>query len=167
MSGGLLTSLEINAYAGVLGLLSLTALHARYITRNGQVQLASKSNKPSLSDKELLAALASTENSPSAIKHAMQTLQKRVKDPASSPPGFTIDQFLKLTHYRCFPIPGSQNAAGAAAASFTPGDDDVRLVLGVPILDVRSPGEYDKGHIPGAHSLPLFDNEERANVGTR
>ena len=36
----------------------------------------------------------------------------------------------------------------------------------VPVIDVRSPGEYDKGHVPGAVNLPLFDNEERAVVGT-
>ena len=35
-----------------------------------------------------------------------------------------------------------------------------------PILDVRSPGEYEQGHIPGALSFPLFSNEERAQVGT-
>ena len=35
-----------------------------------------------------------------------------------------------------------------------------------PILDVRSPGEFIYGHIPGAHSLPLFSDEERAIVGT-
>jgi tRNA 2-selenouridine synthase len=35
-----------------------------------------------------------------------------------------------------------------------------------PILDVRSPAEYDRGHIPGALSLPLFSNEERSVVGT-
>lgn len=35
-----------------------------------------------------------------------------------------------------------------------------------PILDVRSPGEYAAGHIPGAHSLPLFTDDERAIVGT-
>jgi tRNA 2-selenouridine synthase len=34
------------------------------------------------------------------------------------------------------------------------------------ILDVRSPGEYQKGHIPGAISFPLFSDEERAAVGT-
>jgi len=34
------------------------------------------------------------------------------------------------------------------------------------VLDVRSPGEYDHGHIPGAFSLPLFSDEERAVVGT-
>ena len=34
------------------------------------------------------------------------------------------------------------------------------------IIDVRSPGEFDHAHIPGAYSLPLFSNEERAIVGT-
>ncbi len=36
----------------------------------------------------------------------------------------------------------------------------------LPIIDVRSPGEFEKGHIPGAFSIPLFDNEERAHIGT-
>ena len=35
-----------------------------------------------------------------------------------------------------------------------------------PILDVRSPGEYAHAHIPSAHSLPLFTDEERKQVGT-
>ena len=35
-----------------------------------------------------------------------------------------------------------------------------------PVIDVRSPGEFRQGHIPGAINLPLFDNEERAIVGT-
>ena len=35
-----------------------------------------------------------------------------------------------------------------------------------PILDVRSPGEYNHAHISGAISLPLFTDEERAIVGT-
>lgn len=34
------------------------------------------------------------------------------------------------------------------------------------LLDVRSPGEYATGKIPGAKSLPLFTDEERARVGT-
>ncbi|QIP17511.1 tRNA 2-selenouridine(34) synthase MnmH [Spirosoma aureum] len=37
----------------------------------------------------------------------------------------------------------------------------------VPVIDVRSPGEYDHAHIPGAISIPLFDNDERAQVGTK
>ena len=36
----------------------------------------------------------------------------------------------------------------------------------VPVIDVRSPGEFEKGHIPGATNIPLFTNEERAAVGT-
>lgn len=35
-----------------------------------------------------------------------------------------------------------------------------------PIFDVRSPAEFIQGHIPGAHSLPIFSNAERAEVGT-
>jgi len=35
-----------------------------------------------------------------------------------------------------------------------------------PVLDVRSPGEYAHAHIPEAHSLPLFTDEERKQVGT-
>jgi tRNA 2-selenouridine synthase len=35
-----------------------------------------------------------------------------------------------------------------------------------PILDVRAPAEYAQGHIPGALSLPLFTDEERARIGT-
>jgi tRNA 2-selenouridine synthase len=34
------------------------------------------------------------------------------------------------------------------------------------LIDVRSPGEYAQGHIPGAFSLPLFSDEERKVVGT-
>ena len=35
-----------------------------------------------------------------------------------------------------------------------------------PIIDVRSPSEYRKGHIPNAINMPLFNDEERAEVGT-
>lgn len=35
-----------------------------------------------------------------------------------------------------------------------------------PVIDVRSPGEYTHAHIPNAHNLPLFDDEERKVVGT-
>lgn len=34
-----------------------------------------------------------------------------------------------------------------------------------PLIDVRSPGEFEKAHIPGATNIPLFNNEERALVG--
>jgi len=34
------------------------------------------------------------------------------------------------------------------------------------IIDVRSPGEFEEDHIPGAVNLPVLDNAERAEVGT-
>lgn len=34
------------------------------------------------------------------------------------------------------------------------------------VVDVRSPKEFQKGHLPGAVNIPLFSNEERAIVGT-
>lgn len=40
------------------------------------------------------------------------------------------------------------------------------LALGTPVLDVRSPGEFGRGHLPGAMNLPLFNDAERAVVGT-
>jgi tRNA 2-selenouridine synthase len=36
----------------------------------------------------------------------------------------------------------------------------------IPIVDVRSPGEFSEGHIDGAINIPLFNDEERARVGT-
>ncbi len=35
-----------------------------------------------------------------------------------------------------------------------------------PVLDVRTPAEFGKGHIPGAINLPLFSDEERVFIGT-
>ena len=36
----------------------------------------------------------------------------------------------------------------------------------IPTIVVRSPGEFKKGHIPGAFNIPLFNDDERAAVGT-
>ena len=36
----------------------------------------------------------------------------------------------------------------------------------LPVVDVRSPGEFAQGHLPGAVNIPLFSDEERAQVGT-
>lgn len=35
-----------------------------------------------------------------------------------------------------------------------------------PVLDVRTPAEFEQGHIIGAISFPLFTNEERKIIGT-
>jgi tRNA 2-selenouridine synthase len=40
------------------------------------------------------------------------------------------------------------------------------LAAAGPLLDVRSPAEYGRGHIPGAVNLPLFDDAGRAEIGT-
>jgi tRNA 2-selenouridine synthase len=45
-------------------------------------------------------------------------------------------------------------------------DQFLSLAASHPILDVRSPGEYQHAHIPGAISFPLFTDEERKIVGT-
>jgi tRNA 2-selenouridine synthase len=34
-----------------------------------------------------------------------------------------------------------------------------------PLIDVRSPGEYYKGHMPNSINIPLFDNDERSIIG--
>lgn len=45
-------------------------------------------------------------------------------------------------------------------------DDFLQLAKEHTVIDVRSPGEYNHAHIPGALSLPLFNDEERKVVGT-
>jgi tRNA 2-selenouridine synthase len=40
------------------------------------------------------------------------------------------------------------------------------LLCSFPLIDVRSPLEFQKGHIPGSLSIPLFTDEERGKVGT-
>lgn len=42
----------------------------------------------------------------------------------------------------------------------------IELGKTIPILDVRSPSEYAYAHIPGAVSFPIFDDEQRKEIGT-
>lgn len=35
-----------------------------------------------------------------------------------------------------------------------------------PVIDVRTPAEFEHGHIPGAVNIPLFTNEDRVVIGT-
>lgn len=45
-------------------------------------------------------------------------------------------------------------------------EDFLKNSKGGVIVDVRSPAEFAAGHIEGAYNIPLFDNEQRAVVGT-
>lgn len=45
-------------------------------------------------------------------------------------------------------------------------EDLLQLSMQLPVLDVRSPGEYKHAHIPVAYSIPLFSDEERKVIGT-
>ena len=65
------------------------------------------------------------------------------------------------------------DAASLHAGSFAhplvrrvPVKDFLRLAGNAPIVDVRSPAEFARAHIPNAVNIPLFDNDERAKVGT-
>jgi tRNA 2-selenouridine synthase len=44
--------------------------------------------------------------------------------------------------------------------------DFLKAAENIPIIDVRTPSEYEYGHIVDAHNIPLFTNEERAIIGT-
>jgi tRNA 2-selenouridine synthase len=43
----------------------------------------------------------------------------------------------------------------------------LKLAETLPVTDVRSPFPFSHGHIPGAINIPLFNDAERAEVGTR
>ncbi len=44
--------------------------------------------------------------------------------------------------------------------------DQLGNEFGLPIVDVRAPAEFRRGHIPGASNIPVFDDAERAEIGT-
>jgi tRNA 2-selenouridine synthase len=44
-------------------------------------------------------------------------------------------------------------------------DIEKLLTSDLPVIDVRSPVEYARGHIPGAINIPVFSDEERVEVG--
>lgn len=45
--------------------------------------------------------------------------------------------------------------------------DFLNQAASIPVVDVRSPAEYRKGHIPGAFNIPLFNDIEREAVGIK
>ncbi|MFD3002207.1 tRNA 2-selenouridine(34) synthase MnmH [Pontibacter toksunensis] len=45
-------------------------------------------------------------------------------------------------------------------------EEFIQKAAQLPVLDVRAPKEYQVGHIPQAHSFPIFDDGQRAVIGT-
>jgi tRNA 2-selenouridine synthase len=45
--------------------------------------------------------------------------------------------------------------------------DFLQLTENIPVVDVRSPAEFNAGHIPGAFNIPLFEDIEREEVGIK
>lgn len=62
--------------------------------------------------------------------------------------------------------PSSELATAGAQAGPPPQGVEAFLAAAGPLIDLRSPAEFAQGHIPGATNLPLFDNDERAEIGT-
>ncbi|MBT3208040.1 MAG: tRNA 2-selenouridine(34) synthase MnmH [Bacteroidetes bacterium] len=46
-------------------------------------------------------------------------------------------------------------------------DEFLKLSEKHPVIDVRSPVEFEKGHIPNAINIPLFTNSEREQIGKK
>ncbi len=45
-------------------------------------------------------------------------------------------------------------------------DNFLKKAKNTVVIDVRTPLEFQQGHIPGAVNIPLFSNEDRVKVGT-
>jgi len=45
-------------------------------------------------------------------------------------------------------------------------EEFLNLRKSLSVVDVRSPGEFIEGHLPGAINIPIFNDDERAIVGT-
>ncbi|CAE7602513.1 selU [Symbiodinium natans] len=78
------------------------------------------------------------------------------------------DEFLSLPQTKEFVLDRSwPNSSSVDVDEFLQKQREWTFEGSLPtVFDVRSPGEFAAGHIPGAKSLPLLDDEERAAVGT-
>ena len=65
-----------------------------------------------------------------------------------------------------FPVPLWENFPDLTLIEKLPISSFLSQGRGNILIDVRSPAEYKHAHIPGAHSIPLFNDEERKIVGT-
>ncbi len=58
------------------------------------------------------------------------------------------------------------NSAPTPTAISTIDAESALTARGVVAIDLRSPSEFQEDHLPGALNLPLFDDAERALIGT-
>ena len=65
----------------------------------------------------------------------------------------------------CPPLEGGLGRANKMAEALIP-EIFLKKSRDGKIIDVRTPAEFEKGHIPGAYNIPLFTNDQRAVVGT-
>jgi tRNA 2-selenouridine synthase SelU len=116
---------------------------------------------------EVLAALTSTQLASSSASCG-DTPSPNLNAPVRKLP---IESFLEAAYG------SAKGAAADAALASAPADASelqhdgrsVGNVLrdgGVRLLDVRSPAEFSRGHLPGAINVPLFEDDERVEVGT-
>ena len=87
---------------------------------------------------------------------------------AAPPPRFTLPKYSgpRLRPARTpFPIPAILLYNAAMPITLTALADLAALGFDT-IIDVRSPSEWADDHVPGAISLPVLDDAERARVGT-
>lgn len=57
------------------------------------------------------------------------------------------------------------NASSSPSVSHVSPQRFWELAHEIPIVDVRSPGEFIRGHISAARNFPLFSDDERAEIG--
>jgi rhodanese-related sulfurtransferase/alkylated DNA repair dioxygenase AlkB len=112
-----------------------------------------------LSAKDLLALLAAPLADKARTVAAMSALKARLKDPAFVSPSLGVDEVLNRCE-RTWDWDCEERGRGSVSVEALGGTGSWIL------LDARSPSEYATGRIPGAKSLPLFDDAERARVGT-
>ena len=67
---------------------------------------------------------------------------------------------------RCLPFVRHQIVVKSFMKQSISIDFYYQRLMHIPLIDVRSPGEFAKGHIPNATNLELFTDHERAVVGT-
>jgi len=120
--------------------------------------------RPNAMIKQLIRSVAGTMNSGGAVfEHEERKLRNYREDTGLS----LHDEFLTLSGTREMVkgVDKSERSNGIDMESFfrlrSTNNEAPAFVF-----DVRSPGEFHQGHVPGSINLPLLNDEERAIVGT-